>query len=53
MLVQEEVDPTEDNETIFMVNDILKPSELENSIQDMVTFCKLYDQKDLIELLEK
>lgn len=48
-----EVDPTEDNETIFMVNDILKPSELENSIQDMVTFCKLYDQKELIELLEK
>ena len=48
-----EVDQTEDNETIFMVNDILKPQDLAKSIENMILFCKVYNQKELIGLLER
>lgn len=48
-----EVDQAEDNQTIFMVNDILKPTELQESIANMVNFCEVFNQKELIEFLEK
>ncbi len=47
-----EIDQTEDSDTIFMVNDILKPKDLERSIEQMVSFCKIFNQTDLIELLK-
>ena len=52
MLDFKEVDQTEDNETIFMVNDILKPKDLEDSIEQMVSFCEVFNQRELIELLK-
>jgi hypothetical protein len=47
-----EINQTEDSDTIFMVNDILKPKELEESIKQMVLFCEVFNQKELIELLK-
>ncbi len=47
-----EINQTEDSDTIFMVNDILKPKELEASIEQMVLFCEVFHQKELIELLK-
>lgn len=47
-----EINQTEDSDTIFMVNDILKPKDLEKSIDQMVLFCEVFNQKELIELLK-
>ncbi len=48
-----EINQTEDSDTVFMVNDILKPQDLQTSIENMILFCEIYDQKELIELLGK
>ncbi len=47
-----EINQTEDSDTIFMVNDILKPKDLEETIEQMVSFCEVFNQKELIELLK-
>lgn len=47
-----EINQTENSDTIFMVNDILKPKDLEESIEQMVSFCEVFNQKELIELLK-
>ena len=47
-----EINQTEDSDTIFMVNDILKPKDLEESREQMISFCEVFNQKELIELLK-
>ena len=42
----------DDDNTIFMIHDLLQPKELEESIDDMVLFCEMYGQMDLIGLLK-
>ncbi len=46
-----EVGEEEDGETIFMVYDLLKPSELTQVIPNMIAFCEQYHQDELIEIL--
>ena len=47
-----EINQIEDSDTIFMVNDILKPKDLEESREQMISFCEVFNQKELIELLK-
>lgn len=42
----------DDDNTIFMLHDLLQPKELEESIKDMVLFCETYGQMDLIDILK-
>ena len=46
------IDKEEDSDTMFMVNDILKPAELQDVIPQMIEFCELYHQNDLIDILK-
>lgn len=41
----------EDDDTVFMIYDLLKPNELEDLIDDMVEFCQTHNQNDLIAVL--
>ncbi|MFT5661000.1 MAG: hypothetical protein ACI9TV_001644 [Sulfurimonas sp.] len=43
----------DDSDTIFMVNDILQPTELKDIIPSMIKFCKQYQQIKFIDILEK
>lgn len=47
-----EIDKEENSDTMFMVNDILKPSELKDLIPQMIEFCEMYQQNELIDILE-
>jgi len=47
-----EIAQEDDDNTIFMVYDLLKPSELNDELDDIITFCKTYGQSDLIEILK-
>jgi hypothetical protein len=38
---------------MFMVCDIAKPSEVRNIIDDMIEFCSVFKQDDLIEILRE
>jgi len=37
---------------MFMVLDIAKPSEIKNIIDDMVEFCKIFNQDNLVNILK-
>jgi len=41
------------SDTMFMVCDVTKPSEVENIVEDMIEFCKVFKQDDLVEILRK
>ena len=41
------------SETMFMVCDVTKPSEVKNIIDDMIEFCEVFKQNDLVEILKK
>jgi len=43
----------DDNDTIFMVYDILQPTELKNTIPLMIKFCNQYHLHEYIEILDK
>ena len=47
-----EIAQEDDDNTIFMVYDLLKPSELNDEIDDIIAFCKTYGQNDLIEIFK-
>ena len=38
---------------MFMVCDIAKPKEVENIVDDMIEFCEVFKQDDLVEILKK
>jgi len=46
-----EINKEENSETMFMVCDISKPSEIKNLIAGMTEFCKIFNQDDLIKVL--
>ena len=46
-----EIDKEENSDTMFMVFDIAKPSEVKELISEMISFCEVFKQDDLIELL--
>ena len=46
-----EIDKEENSETMFMVCDISKPSEIKSLLPDMTEFCKIFKQNDLIQIL--
>jgi ribosomal protein S18 acetylase RimI-like enzyme len=48
-----EINKEENSETMFMVCDIAKPSEVRNIIDDMIEFCSVFKQDDLIEILRE
>ena len=41
------------SDTMFMVCDVTKPNEVENIVEDMIEFCKVFKQDDLVEILRK
>ncbi|KIM13422.1 MAG: hypothetical protein KU38_01905 [Sulfurovum sp. FS08-3] len=47
-----EIAQEDDDNTIFMVYDLLKKNELNDELDDIITFCKMYGQNDLIEILK-
>ncbi len=47
-----EINKEENNNTMFMVCDIAKPSEVENILENMIEFCKIFKQDDLISILK-
>ena len=46
-----EIDKEENSDTIFMVFDIAKPSEVKELKDEMISFCEIFKQDDLIEIL--
>jgi predicted GNAT family N-acyltransferase len=48
-----EISKEENSETIFMICDIAKPNEIVEIIDKMVTFCEVFNQSDLIDILIK
>ncbi len=46
-----EINKEENSETIFMVCDIAKPNEVKNIVDDMIEFCKVFKQDDLVNIL--
>ena len=46
-----EIDKEENSETMFMVFDIATPSEVKEVINEMIAFCEIFKQDDLIEIL--
>ncbi len=48
-----EINKEENSETMFMVCDITKPSEVENLIDGMIEFCEVFKQDDLVHILKK
>lgn len=43
----------EDSDTVSMVYNVLEPSELPEYLEEMIEFCEVHNQKELIELLKK
>ena len=48
-----EINKEEDGKTMFMVCDIAKPSELKNIVDNMIEFCEVFNQDDLVDILRK
>ena len=48
-----QINKEENSETMFMVCDVTKPSAVENIVKDMIKFCKVFKQDDLVEILRK
>ena len=48
-----EINKEENSETMFMVCDIAKPKEVKNIVDDMIEFCEVFKQDDLVEILRK
>jgi ribosomal protein S18 acetylase RimI-like enzyme len=46
-----EIDKEENSDTVFMVFDIAKPSDVKELINEMIVFCEIFKQDDLIEVL--
>lgn len=46
-----EINQEEGSDTVFMIYDLLKPSELLDIIPSMIQFCEEYNQSDLSEIL--
>ncbi len=46
-----EIAPQDDDDTVFMVYDLLKPKDLLELVPDMIEFCEYYGQEDLIKIL--
>ena len=46
-----EIDKEENSDTMFMVFDIAKPSEVKELINEMIKFCEIFKQADLLEVL--
>jgi len=47
-----EINKEENSETMFMVCDITKPKEVKNIVDDMIKFCEVFNQDDLVEVLK-
>ena len=47
-----EIDKEENSDTMFMVFDIGNPSEIKELIIEMILFCKIFKQNDLIDILK-
>jgi len=47
-----EIAKEENSETMFMVSDIAKPKEVKNILDDMVEFCRIFNQDELIDILK-
>lgn len=47
-----EIDKEENSNTMFMVFDIAKPCEVNKIVDDMIEFCKIFKQNDLIVILK-
>lgn len=45
------INKEEDSNTIFMVNDLLKPNELTHIIPMMIEFCNEYGQNEFVDIL--
>lgn len=43
----------EDSDTITMVYNVFEPSELAENIEDMLSFCEVHKQNELISILKK
>ena len=48
-----EINKEENSKTMFMVCEIFKPNEVKNIIDDMIKFCEVFNQYDLVEILKK
>jgi len=48
-----EINKEKDSNTMFMVCDIAKPSELKNIVDNMIEFCEVLKQDDLVDILKK
>ena len=46
-----EIDKEENSDTMFMVFDIAKPSEVKEIVNEMILFCEIFKQDNLIEIL--
>jgi len=46
-----EIDKEENSDIVFMVFDIAKPSEVKEITSEMISFCEVFKQDDLIEVL--
>ena len=47
------INKEENSETMFMVCDITKPNEVKNILDDMIEFCEVFNQNDLVDILKK
>ena len=48
-----DINKEKDSNTMFMVCDIAKPSELKNIVDNMIEFCEVLKQDDLVDILKK
>jgi GNAT superfamily N-acetyltransferase len=48
-----EINKEENSETMFMICDIAKPSEIKDILDNMIKFCKTFKQNDLVDILKK
>nr|WP_321268176.1 GNAT family N-acetyltransferase [uncultured Sulfurimonas sp.] len=46
-----EIDKEENSDTMFMVFDIAKPSEVKEITSELISFCEVFNQNELIEVL--
>ncbi len=46
-----EIDKEANSDTMFMIFDIAKPSEVKEITSEMISFCEVFKQDDLIEVL--
>jgi len=47
-----EINKEAESDTLFMVYDIAKPSEVKSIIDDMIKFCEVFQQDDLVGILK-